>query len=346
MALIRTIADARLYIRLSNLADTSSLPDVEATELLHIVPVIGQALYDKLNTDYDTNNVAGATTDAYKLAHRYIQRTVASLSYAAELGTYQALITDSGVRTMESNNMQAAHSWEFKALKENLLLKSAQGMELLLRHLFTRSADLPEWTASNEYNQYNQLAIRNATDFDRYFKLYDPYRTYHLLRSIITDVQERYIIPIIGREMLNWIKGRPDAIITVDNVAIDMMYSFKKAIVCFTVKHAMVQQSVRFSDAGFTILSSGSNEEEQVSGRTDASLSKFGLMRNELEREGQNWLKDLAKYMRGAYAGDFTNDFDETFDTAFELGPLAPDNATVPVMDSKNGARKIFSMLG
>ena len=345
MSLIRTIADARKYIRLSNLADTSTLPDVEAIELLHIVPLIGQPLYTKLNTDYATNNDPGAA-DAYALAHRYIQRTVAPMAYAAELGTYQALITDSGVRTLESNNMAAAHSWEFKQLKADLLLKSAQGMEMLLRHLFTNSGALPEWTASNEYKEYNELAIKSATDFTRYFKLYDPYRSYHLLRSTITDVQERYIVPIIGREMLKWMKGRADAKITVDGVEVDMMYSFKKAIVSFTIKHAMVQQSVRFSDAGFTILNTGGNEEEANNGRTDASLAKFSLMRNELEKEGQNWLKDLSKYMKGAYSGEFANDFGNDFDTAFELGPLAPDNATTPVVDTRNGDRKIFSMLG
>jgi hypothetical protein len=347
MALIRTIADARKYVRLSQLADTSSLPDVEAVELLHLVPLIGQALYDKLNTDYTTLVEAPInSTDKYVLSFRYAQRMIAPLSYALELGTYQSLITDAGVRTLESDKMQAAHSWEFKQLKTDLLNKSAQGMELLLRYLVGNASIISEYSSSDEYKQYNELAIKSATDFTRYYRLYDPFRSYHLLRPIISDVQERYIVPIIGREMLKWMKDRKDAKITVDNVEIDMMMAFKKSIVCFTLKHAISQLSVRFSDAGFTILSSGSNEEEAISGRTDATALKLTMQLKELETEGQNWLKDLERYMTGAYNGEFANDFDDSFDTAFLLGPLAPSDAASPTLISNNKCRKIYVLGG
>jgi len=342
MALIRTIADARKYVRLSNLADTSQLPDVEAVELLEVVPIIGTTLYDKLNTNFATYNTGAS--DPYSVLLRYVQRMVAPLSFANELGTYQALITDSGVRTMESNNMVAAHSWEFKALKADLLNRSAKGMELMIRHLYQNQGTITEWPASDEFKKFDQIAIHGAIDFDSHYKLYDPFRTFWILRPIINDVQERYIVPTIGREMLKWLKGRTDALITVDNVEVDMMISFKKAIAVYTIFHASVQQSVRITDAGFTVLASGNSEEEANSGRTDANALKWGSLRSELETMGREWLRDLVRYMKGAYAGDFSNDFSADFSTAFELGPLLPANTTTPVLRTNNGNRKIFVM--
>jgi hypothetical protein len=343
MALIRTIADARKYVKLVNVSSDSILPDIEGKEMLYIVPIIGTALYNKLNTDFASLNTGG--TDAYSVLLRHVQRTVGNIAYADELATFQTQITDNGVRTAETPNMTAAHSWEFKALRDDLQKKAAMGMELMIRHLFQAKASLPEWTASAEYKALDALAIRDATDFSHYFKLFDPYRTFWILQPIILDVQERYIVPTIGREMLKWLKGRTDALITVDNNEVDMMVPFKKAIAHFTIKHAMAQQAVRMDGNGFTILASG-NAEETGSGRANSGLANLQLQRDELESMGQNYLKDLARYMKGAYAGDFTNDFSTDFDTAFELSPLLPANTTTPVLVTNNGNRKGIFVAG
>lgn len=345
MALIRTIADVRKYVRLSNVDTAQQLPDIEMAEMLHLVPIIGQALYDKLNTDYATLNDPAGTT-AYHKVFRAAQRMIAPLSYANELGTYQALITSSGVKTMDSNSMQSAHQWEFKQLKDDLLNKSAQGMEVLILALYSNAGSLAEWTGSNEYKAYDQIAIRGALDFDRYYKLFDPFRTFHILRPIIMDVQEQYLVPVIGREMITWLKGRTDALITIDGVEVDMLNTFKKAIVSFTIKHALSQQSVRIDAGGFTVMASGPSDDNRNSGRTDSSIMKYQLLYDEVEKQGQAWLRDLEQQMRGTYNGDFSSDFGPDFNAAFELGPLLPANVVTPVIVTNNGNRKFFVLGG
>jgi len=343
MALLRTVADVRKYVKLANVSDQSPLPDFEGKELIHILPIIGNTLYTRLNTDFATLNTGG--TDAYSVLLQRVQRVVANITYAEELGTLQTQITDMGIRTADTANMQAAHSWEFKALRDSLEKRAAEGMDLLLRHLFEQKASLPEWTASAEYKRLDALAIREATDFSQHYKLYDPYRTFWILQPIILDVQERYIVPTIGREMLKWLKGRTDALITVDSNEVDMMVPFKKAIVSFTIKHAIRQQSVRIDGNGLTILSSG-NAEEPASGRSNAAGLNLQLMLDEMESMGQNWLKDLVRYMKGAYAGDFSNDFSTDFSTAFQLSPMLPANTGTPTLQTNNGNRKGSFVIG
>lgn len=345
MALIRSIADARKYVRLSNVDTNQQLPDIEMAEMLHLLPIIGQSLYDKLNTDYATLNDGSGVT-AYHKVFRAAQRMIAPLAFANELGTYQALITSSGVKTLDSNSMQSAHQWEFKQLKDDLLNKSAQGMEVLILSLYSNSGSLPEWTASAEYQAYDKIAIRGANDFDKYYKLFDPYRTFHILKPIIMDVQEQYLVPVIGREMINWLKARADALITVDNVEVDMLVTFKKAIVSFTIKHALSQQSVRIDAGGFTVLASGPSDDNRNSGRADAGIMKYQLLYDEMEKQGQSWLADLETQMRGTYNGEFSNDFGLDFNAAFELGPLLPANITTPVIVTNNGNRNYFVLGG
>lgn len=344
MALIRSIADARKFVRLSNTDTTQSLPDIYMTEFLHLIPIIGQDLYDKLNTDYTALSAGGS--DAYKKVFDAAQRMIAPLAYANELGTYQAMITSSGVKTTETTSMQSAHQWEFKQLKDDLLNKSAQGMEMLIISLYENQGSLPEWTASNQFKEYDEIAIRGALDFNKFYKLFDPYRTFHILRPIIMDVQEQYLVPIIGREMIKWMKGRTDALITVDNVSVNMLNTFKKAIVSFTIKHALVQQSVRIDASGFTVLASGPSDDNRNSGRADAGVFKYQTLYNEMEKQGQAWLRDLEDQMRGAYSGDYNNDFSSDFNAAFELGPLLPANVTTPEIVTNNGNRKFFVLGG
>ena len=133
MALIRSFEDAKKYVRLSNLDSNSPLPDFEMIESLHLIPIIGKALYNKLNTDYATLNTSSGTT-GYDLVFRACRRMSANLAYANDLGKYHTLITAAGVKTLDTNNMQAAHQWEFKQLKDDLLNTAAQAMELLLQY--------------------------------------------------------------------------------------------------------------------------------------------------------------------------------------------------------------------
>lgn len=340
--LLRTIDEARKYVRLSKVSESSILPPIAETEQLHLLPLIGQALYDKLEADYESLVITPYTT-AYQKLLQQCQQFIAPMAYASNLATYQTLITDSGIRTQETTNMAAAHAWEFNKLREDLYNRAAIAMELLLQFLYKNSGSLPEWTASAEYTTYNKLLIRTAADFDKHFKLYDQYRTFHHLRPLMQDVEELYIVPTIGRDLLNWVKGRTDMLITVENQQVDMMLHLKKAITCLTVKLACLRLHTQYSVAGFTVLQN-SNSDDANPGRADAGQARLEKLNALLEQDGQTWLEKLRYFMNGTYNGDFDNGFDAGFSTAFDLSPLKPTTATPAELDSQNDTRKIYVM--
>ena len=81
--------------------------------------------------------------------------------------------------------------------------------------------------------------------------------------------------------------------------------------------------------------------------QVSASARVLRQQLKELETEGQNWLRDLERYMTGTYNGEFDSDFDDSFDTAFELGPLAPsEDEEAPELISNNKDRKIYVLGG
>lgn len=339
MALVQTFDDLRKYVRFTSTSNIKALPDFTIVEALHLKPIIGTALLNKLNTDYSTNNVSNAST-AYVMIHQHAQRYIANMAMAENLATYHTLITDSGIRTQETANMAAAHSWEFKQLRDNLYRSAAQSLEMLIQALFFFKADLTEWTSSNEYKQLNSLAVKTATDFNDHYRLYDPFRTYFLLVPTMKNVQEMVLIPAFGRQLTKWLIEQTEAKFTYKTVEINLIDYLKKAVVFYSLKAAMINFSTQFTSGGFTILQTGDSEEPSIAGRKEVGDHKFNKQLSDFENQGAAWLKDLMFYVTKAF--ETSGALNTDFRTAYQASPLVADYDNNLELPTKNNLRKIW----
>ncbi|THU34252.1 hypothetical protein FAM09_24855 [Niastella caeni] len=340
MALIKTIAEIRAVIpRLSRLSDTANLPNVDKAGRMHIMPLLGNGQYSALNTKY--NSATPLTADEQELL-KNIQLPLSAFALLDDLAFMHTIITDSGIRTAGSDKMEAAHRWEFRELQNALMSYATDGIELLLGYLFETKDKWAQWTESNEFKELDSFLIKTGTDFKRYYPLFQPLRTYWTLRPIMQEVEENYLAPALGRDLLAWVKTQDEIIITADGGEVDVKKILKRSLAQFTIKHAGETMAVQFDENGFTTLAfRGSLDSPTSDGRVAASANDLVGKLDAANREGQNNLSRSTTYLVNIANGMYNVDFGDDFANAFDSSPLKTDPNKEPYTNG-NERRKIF----
>lgn len=341
MALIKTIQEIRALIpHLSRLSNNAGIPNVEKSAQKHIVSIIGSVLYDDLNTKYNVDPTT--LSDGEQALVKIIQLPLTAFSYLDDIGLIQATITDSGIRRTSTAEMPAVFRWEFEELKDTLTDYAADGIEILIKYLYAHKADFTSWTDSDEFKEIDGFLIQSGADFDKQYKLYQPNRTFWLMKSIMSDVEENYLCSMLGRDLFGWVKTQTSIVVADGSGEVDVKKILKKAAAHLTIKHACQQLPIRIDQYGFTITEMRSDAENpNISGRGNASTIDRELQMKAADKDGQNYLKKSADYLVNIARGIFDFDFDGDFTTAFDKSPLNTPVDQVPVTNG-NERRKIF----
>lgn len=339
MALIRTIAEAKAALPrvLSNLGNSALMPDFGAAEIKYLVPLIGFSQYEQIEGKINADPVE-ELTEAETALLPYLRRISAVHTYLDDLGTDNAKITDSGIRSTETTGMPRVFGWQFKELREALQTKAFDAIEVMLKFLFEHKADYAPWTSSDEYALVNSLLFKTGTDFDAHYKLYQPMRTYYSLRQLIDELQTDYVSPSIGKDLMQYFVAAEN----LEDAEKAILKLLKKSVAYHTIRKAIQHYSVRFDANGFTVLSAGGDQENAASvGRSDTTnTSHQGLLNlkfDSCKKDGNTYmLKAMRAMVAYREAGGIA-----AFNDAFDQGPLVdfedPDDR-----DKGNATRKGF----
>lgn len=334
MALIRTATEAKAALPrvLSGLGSTANLPDFGAAEIKYLVPLISFSLYDNIDGAINASPAEElSAADASLLP--YLRRVVALFAYLDDMGTDNAKITDNGIRTTESANLPRVFGWQYKELKNALQSKAFDAVEVMLRFLFEHKTDYPAWISSDEYAGINGMLIKTGTDFDLHYKLYQPMRTFYALKVLLDEVQEDFIKPAIGEDLLAYFI-EADAL---DDDEKKFLKLLKKASAYMVIKKACQHYSVRFDGNGFTVLS-GDSENPETAGRTASDITMFELKMESCEQDALTYMTKAKKALATFRPGSGN----EAFNLAFDEGPLVDYDLTITTKDRGNDVRKGF----
>lgn len=332
MALLTTIAEVKaIHPRLlSNTSKEAWLPNFDAAEYKYLVPLIGLPLYNDIQTKYTATTLSPTETKLLKK----IQAMVIAATYLDELPRETAKITDNGIRSANAAEMQRIFGWEYKEVKQGLTDLYYDGMEVLLTWLYDNKASFLLWTSDDSYKKYKDLLIKNATDFNDQYRLYQPMRNYWMLRGIIQDVQDNYHNITLGGALLTYFVN----LTAPTDAEKEILKALKKSMAFFTIYRACRMHSVRFSDAGFTIANADTEVQSSVQGA--ASVPYFDHHMRAAEQDGQQQLtraKTLCVALRTAGSVAL-------FNTAYDAGPLV--GYEVPDISKRNDALKGGFRLG
>jgi len=334
MALIRTVNEAKAALPrvLSNLGSSANLPDFAAAESKYLVPLIGFSQYETIDGKINADP-AEELTEAEETLLPYLRRVSAFFAYLDDMGTDNAKITDSGIRSTESSNMPRVFGWQYKELKNTLQAKAFDAVEVLLRFLFEHKQDYLPWYSSDEYAAINNLLIKTGTDFDTHYKLFQPNRTFYSIKTLLDEVQEDYMKPALGEDLLNFF-------VQADGLNDDekkILKLLKKSAAYLTIKKACEHYSVRFDMNGFTITT-GDAENIETAGRSNADIPMFELKIKACQDDGVTYFVKAKKAM-AAYR---LNSGSAVFNSGYDDGPMADYDSTATVRNRKNDERKGF----
>jgi hypothetical protein len=330
--LIKTLNEVRAVLPtvVSGLSATSRLPNWLPVEEKYLVPVLGRGLYDQLQTAYD------GTIGALANLLQRCQLVVAAYGYLGDLPAINVAITDYGVRGQATADVAQAFKWQYRELQAYLLEQGLSGTETLVQYLWANKADFPTWTSSDEYKQFEGLIIRTGSDFNSYYRLFQPMRTFYSMRSLLENVQYEFLVSGFGQELTTYLVQLA-APTEKEKRALQLVRS---GVAFLTVKRAGEYHAVRQTDSGFTVLSDfGADRDSEQSGQASASAGTMERLLRALDRDGKQFLAK-AKQALVALRSDSPT---EGFVTAFDAGPLSkfinPEDRT-----TGNDTRKIFTL--
>ena len=226
--------------------------------------------------------------------------------------------------------MQAAHRWEYNEVKDNLADKGAYAIEALLKYLFDNIDDYDEWADSEEYQEAASLIFTTGTDFNKYFRLHLPFRTWWEFRALISEVEDFYINSAIGKDFFKSLKDNAEDASAEEKEAITLI---KKSVAHLTIIRAIEKKSVKISPLGFTVKSLGAYSEGTGYDDEQAPGTDLSMLYASCERSGEAYLLQLIEYLNSKASETVFADF-------FTSDKYVAPSAALP--ESKNANRKIF----
>jgi len=327
MPLITTIEEVRAAgVMVNFINEDSNIADMTAAELMFIKPALGAELYTEIV----------ATPADFEDLLPYIKRALAPLAYWLDLPNIQTQITDKGIATAESQNMTAAHKWEYEALRDNLEIKGCFGLESLLEFL-----SVPEITAAYEWvipEEYN-LIFKTGINFNEYFTLYQPYRSFFSMRPCLKQIEDHYIRDSIGDDFFEEMR---DLVLPADksswtddqkkqNNALQLI---KKAAAYLTIAKSVDLLPVKISGNGFTVSLRDAIDKPNPQDQHAPDAQLYNL-RNSAQAAGERYLLQLLAYLNA-------NAADSLFSTFKNSSYYTAPSTEVAV--DKNSCRKIFTL--
>lgn len=282
MALILTIAQAKQYVRISNVNSEASMPSMDRAGRRFLKPILGP-LYDTL----DAAVLAGDPAEYDATLLERCRAALVPLAYWSELGMHAAALTDAGVRQQQSESMPAAFRWQYKELEENLHDQGAEAIDALWQYLYDNATDLG-WTEPLQH----KTVFSNGAEFALFYPIDQPARVYASLRPLIGTVLESYVYEYIGQDLVEELfADKPTTGIT--GRAFDLL---RKAVANLSIKEAVSKLPCKLGANGFTSMMGFTNESPR-SEEKDAPDTRLRMVYDAAESAGQLFLKNLKTYL-------------------------------------------------
>ena len=314
MGLIKNLAEIKAVLpgMISNLSDISQLANFDYIESKYIIPIIGQTLYDTLVANYDADTLDPDETILVKK----LQLPIVAHAMREKSGFLTLVISNSGVKNLQPGGTDRVYGWQLQELKTTLITYANEGTNVFLDYLFTNKALFPEWTSSDQYAKIASLLIRTGSEFNDNYTLFQPQRSYFIMRNLMTDVQELFIEASIGKELLVYLRDK----VAPDTNETEGIRLLKKAISFFTIFKSCQHFSVQFADLGFTILGDKNDNrfENDADRKNDIKLLEMKM--DECEREGNSFLEKARSVLVANYTSVTVT---AEYKTAFDAGPLS-----------------------
>ena len=290
MNLIRTIAEVKQHIQLLAEFDTNALPKWDFAEQAYILPILGEALYQDLVEAYNND----ATTVPQANLVKMCQAVIVPFAFAADMSARQIAISSGGLRVIEPDSTRKPFKWEFNNFMEEMQCRGFNAQEALIIFLRAHSADFPLWLDSPYNNPDGVLIIRDGAQLRPVIGLQQPHRSYMLLRSIFDTHIVYYAKHHLGDSFYDALNAK---ILSgsLNPMEETLLQKLRAACARKAMEFAAKELGIRFSDAGFTIVSLLRDSKDE--GYTSAQQSQIERFINSSADTAKTIMAEVVTYL-------------------------------------------------
>lgn len=222
--ILTSTTDLKKYIPI---ADSFQFPDFEP----YILKAVNTFTRKYVGTLHETLENA-LTTEENAAVHNevreHLRNAIANFGYFLYIPLGTVMMDSSGISTVNSDQRKSAEWWQVNDIRRELLRSGHEAMDLLLAVLEANPTVFTDWT-TNFSTINNELLVKNATIFNKYYHIFESRQTYLALQASIRQVEDQYIHTMLSPELITELKNNQTGIKQATQIAIH------KAIVALTV---------------------------------------------------------------------------------------------------------------
>lgn len=330
--LIKTKEDFHQYTGLVSLnkAYESYRPSIEWAMKFHMLPLLGEALYAKLEAGQFGSEASGSPSgsisssgsesgsqqdNSEKYAKLLEKARLAEACFAAfDFAQISDVhITSQGLQAIASDTHKAAYEYQKRDVRNFFSQKADTATDDMLSFLEKHKSVFTEWSSNTELCTHSrEFLINNAEEFSRYCDIGNSRRTWLQLRYAMRDAVELYIIPAIGQAVYDSIIEKIRAHQALSSKQALLVKSLKPAFANLTIGEALPDMTVRISGERITLASFFAPGDKMADQFADM---KARIAERRLEK-GKSYLDAAVRYMKAnltdfpgnPYPGDSTSD--------------------------------------
>ena len=281
---------------------------VGQAEEKYIIPIIGQDLFDELNTAF-----AGTPSASEEALIKKLQLAIGYYAVLDAIPFLQVLIGKGGINEGNSQNSTQARQFAINNLMKACAENADLFLDKALEHLEKNKDDFPTWTASDEYTISKSSFINTTAEFQAKVNINNSRRAFLAIRPHITSVEEEYILPALGQDQYDMIKNH----ILDDSLSVEeklLLEKIRRVVAFYAIWEAIPHLAISITGMGIKVLS----ENDGIRQIMAASATDIAQLQARYLAQAQKYQGEMKKYL---------------FDNA-DLYPLYKDSDAYPEVDA------------
>lgn len=293
---IRLVAFAKLA---STIDFKNVMPTIRMVEEQFLLPLLGEELYNDLDTAYTAAaDDEAALTDVQKALLercRYATAPLICYHYAPKA---DVIVSDAGVQRLETTTNKTAYQNQVVNYREQNLREHELATERLLQFLEDKKTDYPTWGTGGGFKEYRALFIKTGSEFQKLFPSHSPWRNYMAMRPRMVDVEENIIRPAIGDALFTELKTLDGGAQTFSDDQKKLLAIIKKIIAYETVALSVPFLNIRIDSGGITVQTgSAGTADEKITARGNASAGQLSSLIQGCTTAADSWRNRLTEVL-------------------------------------------------
>ncbi len=294
-----------------NKAFESYRPSIEWAMNFHMIPLLGEKLYNKLEDDLFSDGSGSPSSSDSEVNNSALYLKLQQKCLLAE-ACYAAFdfaqisdvhITAQGLQAINTDTHKSAYEYQKRDVRNYFAEKADIAIDDVLLFLEKNYTVFTEWSNDEElFTKSAEFIINDVASFNRYCDIGNSRRTWLNLRYAMRDVVSLHIIPAIGsviyETILNQVKSRQP----VTGKMVPLYDYLKAAFANLTIAEALPDMTVRISGERISIASFFSPGEKM----SDQYIAlKENITRRRLDK-GKSYLDAAVRFIK-QNPDDFTD---------------------------------------